>query len=99
LAPKKACRQGSSLEGSTTLVTPHPPAAVIDRMVYSAFGNGSLFEFLSPRHVDTLILSGGETDVCVLSTVLSAIDLGNRIILVEALCSSSDESHDAIINL
>jgi nicotinamidase-related amidase len=94
LAPKKACRQGSSLEGSTALVT-----AVIDRMVYSAFGNGSLFEFLSPRHVDTLILSGGETDVCVLSTVLSAIDLGNRIILVEALCSSSDESHDAIINL
>jgi nicotinamidase-related amidase len=32
--------------------------------------------------------------------VLSAIDLGYRIILVQdALCSSSDESHDAILGL
>jgi len=52
------------------------------------------------RHVNTLIVSGGETDVCVLSTVLSAIDLGLRIVLVEgALCSSSDKSHDAILGL
>jgi hypothetical protein len=52
------------------------------------------------RHVNTLIVSGGETDVCVLSTVLSAIDLGLRIVLVEgALCSSFDESHDAILGL
>jgi nicotinamidase-related amidase len=77
-----------------------PPAPVFDRMVYSAFGGGSLLNFLGSRHVDSLIISGGETDVCVLSTVLSAIDLGYRIILVEdALCSSSDESHDAAIDL
>jgi nicotinamidase-related amidase len=77
-----------------------PPAAVIDRMVYSAFAGSRLVEFLSEHHVDTLIISGGETDVCVLSTVLSAIDLGYRIVLVDgALCSSSDESHDAILNL
>ena len=37
------------------------------------------------RHVNTLIVSGGETDVCVLSTVLSAIDLGLRIVLVEGV--------------
>ena len=59
-----------------------------------------LLDFLSEHQVNTLIVSGGETDVCVLSTVLSAIDLGYRIILVEdALCSSSDDSHDAIISL
>ena len=77
-----------------------PPASVIDRMVYSAFGGGRLLDFLTGHHVDTLIISGGETDVCVLSTVLSAIDLGYRIILVDgALCSTSDESHDAILAL
>ena len=55
---------------------------------------------LTGHHVNTLIVSGGETDVCVLSTVLSPIDLGYRIILVQdALCSSSDESHDAILGL
>ena len=49
------------------------------------------------QHADRL---GGGTDVCVLSTVLSAIDLGLRIVLVEgALCSSFDESHDAILGL
>jgi nicotinamidase-related amidase len=77
-----------------------PPASVIDRTVYSAFGGGALLDFLSEHHVDTLIVSGAETDVCVLSTVLSAVDLGYRIIVVEsALCSSSDESHDAVIGL
>ena len=76
-----------------------PPGTVIDRMVYSAFGGGRLLDFLTGHHVDTLIASGGE-NVCVLSTVLSAIDLGYRIILVQdALCSSSDESHDAILGL
>lgn len=69
-------------------------------MVYSTFGGGRLLEFLTERHVDTPIVSGGETDVCVLSTVLSAIDLGYRIILVDgALCSSSDANHDAILGL
>lgn len=88
------------LELAAGLETFAPPAAVIDRMVYSAFGNGELHEFLRRRHVDTLIVSGGETDVCVLATVLAAIDLGYRIILVEdALCSSSDQSHDAILGL
>ena len=77
-----------------------PPASVVDRSVYSAFGGGRLLDFLTERHVDTLIVSGGETDVCILSTVLSAIDIGFRVILVEgALCSSSDESHDAILGL
>jgi nicotinamidase-related amidase len=77
-----------------------PPAAIIDRMGYSAFGGGRLREYLHTRHVNTLLISGGETDVCVLATVLAAIDFGYRIIVVEdALCSSSDESHDAMIGL
>lgn len=77
-----------------------PPASIIDRMVYSAFGGGELHDFLEDRGMDTLIVSGGETDVCVLSTVLCAVDLGYRVILVEgALCSASDESHDAILGL
>jgi nicotinamidase-related amidase len=77
-----------------------PPAAIIDRMGYSAFGGGRLQEYLQKHHVDTLMISGGETDVCVLATVLGAIDRGYRVILAEdALCSSSDESHDAMIDL
>jgi nicotinamidase-related amidase len=77
-----------------------PPGHIIDRQTYSAFGNGRLQAFLEEHHVDTLVFSGGETDVCVLATVLAAADLGYRVILAEdALCSSADESHDAMLNL
>lgn len=77
-----------------------PPAAIIDRMGYSAFGGGRLQEYFHRHRVDTLLISGGETDVCILATVLAAIDRGYRVVLAEdALCSSSDESHDAMIGL
>jgi nicotinamidase-related amidase len=47
-----------------------------------------------------LIITGGETDVCVLSTVLGAVDRGYRVIVVpDALCSSSDTTHDAGLKL
>jgi len=47
-----------------------------------------------------VIITGGETDVCVLATMLGAIDWGFRVILVtDALCSSADETHDAMMNV
>ncbi len=47
-----------------------------------------------------LIITGSETDVCVLATVLDAVDLGFRVIVVEdALCSSFDQGHDALMTL
>ncbi len=77
-----------------------PPATVIDKMVYSAFADGRLHAGLREMKCDTLIVSGSETDVCVLSSVLAAVDHGYRVILAgDALCSSSDESHDALTDL
>jgi nicotinamidase-related amidase len=48
-----------------------------------------------------VIVTGGEkTDVCVLATVLGAVDWGFRVILVtDALCSSANETHDSIMNI
>jgi nicotinamidase-related amidase len=38
--------------------------------------------------------------VCVLATVLGAVDLGYRVILVrDAVCSSSDAGHDALAQI
>jgi nicotinamidase-related amidase len=77
-----------------------PPAAIFDKAVYSAFGNPELHHHLRSRQIDTLIISGSETDVCVLSSILAAIDYGYRVIIAEdAVCSSSDEGHDALIGL
>jgi len=77
-----------------------PPAAMFDKRVYSPWRGGALHGDLLRRSIDTLIVSGGETDVCVLSTVLGAIDYGYRVVIVsDALCSSSDETHDALLAL
>lgn len=74
-----------------------PPATVFDKPVYSAFAGRRLQHMLLEREADALIVSGGETDVCVLATVLGAIDRGWRVILAtDALCSSSNEGHDAL---
>ncbi|MBB6410659.1 nicotinamidase-related amidase [Mesorhizobium sangaii] len=52
------------------------------------------------QNVDTLVITGGETDVCVLATVLGGIDFGYRVVLVtDALCSSSDATHDALLTV
>lgn len=77
-----------------------PPAIVIDKFVYSAFADGSLHRLLRRRRVDTIVISGSEIDVCVLSSVYAAMDLGYRIVIAkDAVISSSDTSHDTLMSL
>jgi nicotinamidase-related amidase len=77
-----------------------PPAKIIDKTRYSAFVEPNLPELLHALEADGLIVTGSETDVCVLATVLGAVDLGYRVIVVrDAVCSSSDQGHDALITL
>ncbi|WP_028135851.1 cysteine hydrolase family protein [Bradyrhizobium japonicum] len=77
-----------------------PPAAIIDKPGYSAFSNPGLAGRLVDKEVGTVVISGAETDVCVLSTVLSAVDFGFRVVIVEdALGSSSDVGHDALMTM
>jgi nicotinamidase-related amidase len=55
---------------------------------------------LDGSEVDTLVVTGGETDICVLATVLGAVDRGFRVVLVsDAICSSADQTHDALMEL
>jgi len=77
-----------------------PPADVLDKRVYAPWVETDLDQRLKRRGIDTLVLSGGETDVCVLGTVLGAVDRGYRVVIAtDALCSSSDETHDALLTL
>jgi len=77
-----------------------PPAIVVNKPVYSAFAQSGLYDLLVGKGVGTVVVTGAETDVCVLATVLSAVDLGFRVVIVEnALCSSSDEGHDALMTM
>ncbi|ABL69734.1 cysteine hydrolase family protein [Paracoccus denitrificans] len=77
-----------------------PPARVVDKPVYSPWHDGRLNHFLRGAGISTLVVTGGETDVCVLATVMGAVDLGYRVVLVsDAICSSTDMGHDAAMTL
>lgn len=77
-----------------------PPAAIIDKGRYSAFFASALQQHLAEKRISTLVMTGAETDVCVLATLCHAVDLGYRIVMVrDAICSSSDKCHDALLTL
>jgi nicotinamidase-related amidase len=77
-----------------------PPALLFDKRSYSPWIDGLLNAHLSAGRVRTLVVTGGETDVCVLATVLGAIDLGYSVIVLDdAVCSGADETHDASLKL
>jgi nicotinamidase-related amidase len=77
-----------------------PPGTVVDKRVYSPWIDSGLYALLRAQETDTTTATGGETDVCVLATVLGAVDHGYRVVVVcDALCSSSDETHDTLLGL
>jgi nicotinamidase-related amidase len=88
------------LELVSPLARLSPPATVIDKSRFSGFAEPQLFAHLQARDADGLVITGSETDVCVLATVLAAVDIGYRVIIVrDAICSSSDEGHEALMEV
>jgi nicotinamidase-related amidase len=74
-----------------------PPARVLDKPIYSPWLGSRLHGELVAAGVDTVVISGAETDVCVMAAVIGAIDLGYRVIIAtDAICSSADSTHDAM---
>lgn len=69
---------------------------IFDKTTYS------IFPAVQPHlnQTDTLILSGAETDACVYASLLSAVDLGLRVIIAsDAVTSSDAAAHDATLNI
>jgi len=63
---------------------------VIDKPGYSAFSHTTLQQVLMRRGIETLIITGITTEVCVSSTLRTAVDLGYRCITVSDACASGD---------
>jgi len=75
-------------------------AGIFDKSTFSAFGNEKFGTALQAAGIDTLILSGVETDVCVWATALDAVDLGYFVVLArDALTSGNPEGHQAILDV
>lgn len=71
-----------------------PPARVCDKSTHSAFNSGDFRDVVTYSGVEVLVLTGVETDVCVLGTALDAIDEGFHVVVVsDAVASSVPECH------
>lgn len=94
------CVDPSWIELVPPLAALVPPASVVDKSVYSPFETPELLQMLRHREADSLVITGAETDVCVLAAVLGAVDHGYRVVLpTDAMCSVSDRTHDALLTL
>ena len=77
-----------------------PPAHVADKATYSALESPRFVALLRRMACRTLVVTGVETDVCVLATVMTAMDRGYRVVIVEDACQSSDSAaHRATMDL
>jgi nicotinamidase-related amidase len=75
-------------------------AGLFDKQTYSPWHGGQLQDFLSAHKSDTVILTGIETEMCVLATLLGAIDAGLRTILcTDGIESSAKPCHDAMMEV
>lgn len=71
---------------------------VIDKPGYSAFHATALGNTLQARRIDTLVFCGVTTEVCVHSSLRSAVDLGFRCFTVADACAGSTLAlHDAAL--
>lgn len=72
---------------------------VFDKTTHDAFDDEAFARHVAELKPSALVLSGVETDVCVLATAMSAVDLGYRtVIAVDAVTSSVPESHRACLD-
>ncbi|SMF48922.1 Nicotinamidase-related amidase [Tistlia consotensis] len=79
-------------------LAPRDGEVVVEKPGYCAFHATDLERVLSARGVRRLIFTGVTTDVCVHSTLRSAVDRGYECLLIEDACAATlPENHRAAI--
>ncbi len=76
-------------------LAPRPDDYIIPKYRWSAFHQTYLDLALRVRQVNTLLVSGGSTDIGVASTAFAARDLDYHLVIVRDACTSpEEENHD-----
>jgi ureidoacrylate peracid hydrolase len=74
---------------------PRPQDYMIPKFRWSAFHQTYLDLALGSRNIDTLVISGGSTDVGVASTAYAARDLDYNLVVASDACTSPEEDNHA----
>ncbi|MBI1398205.1 MAG: isochorismatase family protein [Betaproteobacteria bacterium] len=81
-------------------VAPADREPVIDKPGFSAFEGTPLDAMLRAKGIQTLVLCGITTEVCVSSTLRTAVDRGFRCVTVRDACASAyPDLHDAALRM
>jgi nicotinamidase-related amidase len=73
---------------------------VVEKPGYSAFAGTSFRDELGARGIDALALTGVTANVCVLSTLLSAVDLGyDTLVVSDAVAAVTRETTASVLDL
>lgn len=81
-----------------TALTPCPDEFILNKTTFSAFASTGLERTLRHLGIETLVVGGVATNVCVEATARDAVDLGYQVILVDDACAAySPESHEAAL--
>src|SRR5215831_20182794 len=80
---------------------PRPDDYYIPKYRWSAFFQTYLDLALRARKIDTILMSGGSTDVGLAATVFAARDLDYNIVIVRDACASvhDQRAHDVLMDL
>lgn len=72
----------------------------VDRSIFNPWQSGELEQYLARWRTRGVIITGCETDVCVLSAALGAVDRGLFVIVPRnAVCGSVNATHDAALSI
>jgi biuret amidohydrolase len=90
----KGTREHSILEE----IAPRDGELVVNKTANSAFNGSDLDRLLRNLEIDTLVIAGVGTDVCVDTTARDGVDRAYNCILLDDACATLDqESHDAAL--
>lgn len=81
--PSSSCHEEDPSVATVPALMPRPDELVIRKRWYDAFAGTPLDGALRARGVDTLVITGTMTDICVLATVVGAFNHEYRITVVE----------------
>ena len=92
---------GKELECTAIIdeLAPPPGARVVEQESYGAFGSTNLDDILRSHHVESLIVTGTVTQICVEGTARQAFQRGYRTTLVsDAVASYLPDLHAATLS-
>ena len=81
--PSSSCHEDDPSVTTVPALAPRPDELVIRKRWYDAFAGTPLDGALRARGIDTLVVTGTMTDICVLATVIGAFNREYRITVVE----------------